>query len=78
MECLELNVLALVSQGVHDDLQILNAGDIPGHDSVVAPVEQYLAEELEGLTFSHVIWRENKRFVCCKELRIMKSVTKHV
>lgn len=70
MESFKLDILALIPQSVHDDLQVLHAGDVSGHDCVVAPVEQYLAEQLEGLTFRYIIRREHKGLVCCEKLRI--------
>lgn len=38
VERLELNVLALVSERVHDDLEVIRAGYVTGHDPVVCPV----------------------------------------
>lgn len=38
VERLELNVLALVSERVHDNLEVIRAGYVTGHDPVVCPI----------------------------------------
>lgn len=57
MEGLELDVLALVLQQCHDELQIRFVGDISGHDIEVCSVKQYLAKEFEGLALGDIVGR---------------------
>lgn len=44
MERLKLDVLALVSQQIHHDFQVVLRRDIAGHDVEIRPVEQNLAQ----------------------------------
>ena len=46
VECLELDVLALIPQHVHHELQVLGVGDKLGHDREVGAVEKKLAQQL--------------------------------
>jgi len=46
MECLELDVLALISKEVHHHLQVGFVGNVAGHNVEICPIEQDLAQEL--------------------------------
>ena len=46
MECLELDVLALISKEVHHHLQVGFVGNVAGHNIEICPIEQDLAQEL--------------------------------
>jgi len=54
MKALVLHHLAVVSEQVHANLQMLSAVDVLGHDVVVGSVEEDLAQELDGLPLGDV------------------------
>src|SRR3569833_329956 len=54
VETFVLHHLALVAQQVHADLEVLPAIHVLGHDSVVGPVQQDLAQQLDRLPLGHV------------------------
>ena len=74
MECLKLNVPALVSQQVHHHFEVRLNGDVLRHDVEVGPVEENLAEEFEGLTFGYIVCGEQEGVVHCKELEEARTV----
>ena len=74
VECLELDILALVPKEIHHHLQIRLARDIPGHHVEVRTIEQDLAEELERLALRDVIVRENQCDERREELRFKEGV----
>lgn len=55
VECLELDVAALVAEHVHHHLQVRLVRDVPRHDVEVGAVEQDLAEQLERLPLRDVV-----------------------
>lgn len=55
VECLELDVAALVAKHVHHHLQVRLVRDVPRHDVEVGAVEQDLAEQLERLPLRDVV-----------------------
>lgn len=68
MKRLKLNILALVPQQIHHHLQIPLIRDVPRHHAEVRPVEQDLAQKLEGLPFGDVVRREDEGGEGCEEL----------
>lgn len=55
MECLELDVAALVAEHVHHHLQVRLVRDVARHDVEVGAVKQDLAEQLERLPLRDVV-----------------------
>lgn len=54
MEAFVLDHLAVVSEQVHADLEVLAAVDVGGHDVVVGSIQEDLAEEFDGLALGDV------------------------
>mmetsp|Transcript_11882 Transcript_11882/g.40952 ORF Transcript_11882/g.40952 Transcript_11882/m.40952 type:complete len:203 (-) Transcript_11882:746-1354(-) len=54
MERVVADGLLLGSQQVHHDLEVLGLGDVPGHDLVVVPVQQYVPQQAQGLALGDV------------------------
>lgn len=69
MECLELNILALVSKEIHHHLQIRLVGDVPRHHIEVGSIQEDLSEELQRLPLRHVVGRQDKCSVRGEELQ---------
>lgn len=55
VERLELNVPTAIAQEVHHQLQISLRRNVPRHYRVVCAVQENLAQELQRLTFCHVV-----------------------
>ena len=68
MECLELDIFALVALQVHHHLQVGVVRDVPRHDGEVGAVEQDLAEKLERLAFGDVVVRLDEGGIRFEEL----------
>jgi hypothetical protein len=66
---LKLDIPALVSQKVHHHLQVCLRADVAGHDTVIRPIEQDLAKQLERLSLVDVVGGENERRIHREELR---------
>lgn len=54
MEALVLHHLAVVSEQVHADFEVLASVDVGDHDAVVGAVEENFAEQFDGLAFGDV------------------------
>lgn len=63
MEAFVLHHLPVVSQQVHTYLQMLATVNVCGHDAIVRPVQEDLAEELDRLPFSNITIRLNQDVV---------------
>lgn len=46
MECLELNVAALILQQVHHQLQVVCIGNVTRHDCEVGSIQENFAQQL--------------------------------
>lgn len=57
MECLELDVLALIAEEVHHHLEVDVVRDVARHDVEVGTVQEYLAEQFERLPLRHIVGR---------------------
>lgn len=68
MKRLKLDIPTLVPQKVHHRLEVRLVRDEPSHDGVVGPVEEDLAEELEGLTLGHIVGGEDEGLIHFEEL----------
>jgi hypothetical protein len=54
VEALVLDHLAVVTEKIHANFEVLATIDVICHDGIVGAVEEDLAEELDGLTLGHV------------------------
>lgn len=68
MKGLELDVLALIAEHVHDHLEVVVDGDVAVHDGKVGAIEEELAEEFKRLTFGDVVGRLDEQSKGVKEL----------
>jgi hypothetical protein len=57
MKTLVIDHFPVVSQQLHDDLEVFARVDVLCHDIVVGPIEQNLAQQLDGLTLRHIAVR---------------------
>jgi hypothetical protein len=72
VERLVLDVLALISEQVHRQLEVFRGVNICQHDIVICAVEQNFAEELDGLSLGNVVGGDKERVVSRKKLRCVK------
>lgn len=59
MECLELDISALIPQKIHHHLQVRLVRNVSGHDAVVCPVQEDLAQQFKGLSLCDVVGGED-------------------
>ncbi len=74
MKALILHHLALVLQQVHAQLQVRAAVDVRRHDLVVGAVQQYLAQQPDGLPLRHVALRLHQDGVVLREEQLKVDV----
>ncbi len=74
VEGLKLDVASLLLQHVHHELEVVGIGNIFGHHREVVPVEQELAQQLEGLPPSHIVVTVQKPLILHKHLKQRRTV----
>lgn len=57
MEAFVLNHFSVIAKQIHADFKMLASVNIRGHDSVIRPVQENLAEQFNRLTLSNVAVR---------------------
>ena len=60
MECLKLNVFALVSEQIHHHLEVRLVGDVARHHVEIRTIQQNLSQQLQGLSFRDVVLRHDQ------------------
>lgn len=60
MESLEFDHARRLPQETHYELQMLWIRDVSGHDLIVRPLKQKLAEQLDGLPLSNIVRRHDQ------------------
>jgi len=58
VECLKLNVLALIAEEVHHHLEVGIVRNIACHDVEIGTIEKYLAKQFKRLPLRYVVGRQ--------------------